>query len=101
MNVGDLKPDLEISLSARDRGELFHIEDATSVRVIGMRGNTVVFDHEATSYVTRGRYAIVIMEFVSGDTSTVGRVDVKVVITWPGNKAQTICTTNDLLIGAC
>lgn len=101
MNIGDLKPDLEIDLSPRERQTLFHIEDAVSVNVVGKIGSTIVFGRPATSAETRGRYAHVVMEFQPGDTDTAGRVQVSVVIVWPGNKPQTVCVANELEIGVC
>lgn len=86
MYVGDLKPDLVVTIT--DNGQPLSLATAAAVRVIGsFRGATPKFDRAATSYTSGG---VITMEWQAGDTDTAGDLLVEVEIMWPGSKAQTV-----------
>lgn len=88
MYRGDLKPDLEITLT--DDRTPVNLTTAASIRVIGTRNGTVAFDRAATGNTA----GVIVMPWQTGDTSTVGRISVEVEVTWPGAKPQTFRPTS-------
>lgn len=87
MYTGDLEPDLEVTLSSRDGA--VDISTASSVRVIGRRGSTIIFDRAPSDTDVVGDTSVVTMEWQAGDTATKGRIQVEVEVTWPGMRPQT------------
>lgn len=87
MFTGDLKPDLQITLSSAPGG--VNIDDALAVRIIGKRGNTIVFDRAPSDTSVVGETSVVTMEWQVGDTAATGRIDLEVEVMWPGAKPQT------------
>lgn len=83
MYRGDLKPDLQVNCT--DDGVPVDLTTANSIRIIGMRGGTELFDRTVTG--TSG--GVVTMEWEAADTSETGRISVEVEVTWPGSKPQT------------
>jgi hypothetical protein len=86
MYTGDLKPDLEVVCSADTPVDL---DDATSVRIIGKRGDTIVFDTVPDDMTVTGDTTLVTRLWQPGDTADIGRIQIEVEATWPGNKKQT------------
>lgn len=88
MFTGDLKPDLVLTLSASDP---VNAHDALSIRVIGIRGGVIAFDHaiDPASAVVSGGKSVITMEWQVEDTANPGYINGQVEVTWPGNKKQT------------
>lgn len=72
---GDTLPPLTITLT--DDGAV-DLTAAQSIRVIGTRAGVEVFDRTATGDAA----GVVVMDFQTGDTDTVGRILVEVEVTW-------------------
>lgn len=87
MYTGDDKPDLEITLSSPD--EIVNTATATSVRIIGKRAGTIVFDRAPNTDIQVDDKSVVTMEWQDGDTDEPGRITIEVEVTWPGAKQQT------------
>lgn len=98
---GDLKPDLVIDLTddPENTGTRvpFDPTAAESIRIIGVRGTTVVFDRAPTTTTPSGELR---MEWQPADTATVGRIFVEVELTWPGGKPQTIPVDDAIIVVA-
>lgn len=86
MFTGDLEPDLQIILSARTPVDA---TTATSVKIVGRRDGTIIFDRAATSVTAVGDTSVVTMAWVAGDTDTPGRITIEVEVVWPGARPQT------------
>lgn len=87
MFTGDLKPDLMVTLSNPDA--VVDISTASSVRIIGRRGDHVVFDRPPDDSDITDDTSVVTMYWVDGDTDQIGRIQIEVEVTWPGLKPQT------------
>lgn len=87
MYTGDLKPDLEVVLSNPDSP--VDISGASSIRMIGRRGDHVIFDRTPDDTDIVDDTSVVTMYWVDGDTDQIGRIQVEVEVTWPGVKPQT------------
>jgi hypothetical protein len=87
MYTGDLEPDLQVTLSSAD-GPV-DITTASSVRVIGKRDDTIIFDRAPDATDIVGDTSVVTMEWVDGDTDDIGRITVEVEVLWPGVRPQT------------
>jgi hypothetical protein len=87
MYTGDLKPDLEITLS--DPDVPVDISSAAAVRIIGRREGAIVFDRPPTTTDIGGGTSTVTMAWQVGDTDEIGRIQIEVEVMWPGNKPQT------------
>jgi hypothetical protein len=83
MYRGDLRPDLVITL--RDGKQTLDLTHVDAIHVIGYRNNALLFRRA----VTGSAQGVVSMEWQSGDTDIVGRIEVEVEVTWAGNKPQT------------
>lgn len=86
MYTGDLKPDLQVTCSADEPVDL---DDAVSVRIIGRRDDTIVFDSTPDTQTVVGDTTVVTRLWQPGDTAETGRIQIEVEATWPGNKKQT------------
>ena len=96
MSTGDLKPDLEVTLSSPD--EAVDVSTATAVRVIGKQAGAILFDRDLADGVTAvavGDTSVVTMEWEAGDTDVPGRIYVEVEVTWPGTLPQTFRLDDD------
>lgn len=87
MYTGDLKPDLVVTLSNPDSP--VDVSSASSVRMIGRRGDHIVFDRPPDDTDIIGDESILTMFWVDGDTDTIGRIQIEVEAIWPGLKPQT------------
>ena len=87
MYTGDLEPDLEVTLASS--GGAVDITTAVSVRVIGRRGEDIIFDRAPSSTAVVGQTSVVTMSWVDGDTDDIGRIQIEVEVTWPGTRPQT------------
>lgn len=85
MYTGDLKPDLEVTCTADTAVDL---TAASSVRIIGKRDDTIVFDDTPTLTVD-GDTTVAKRLWEAGDTAVAGCIQIEVEATWPGNKKQT------------
>jgi hypothetical protein len=92
MYTDNLEPALVITLfdAAKRNPQDVNTTTASSIKVIGTRDQTIVFDHSVTPASTShvGRTSIVTMPWVSGDTDTEGRIDIEVEVTWPGSRLE-------------
>lgn len=88
MFTGDLKPDLSITLSADSAVDA---RDALSIRVIGTRGATILFDRpiQPADVTFTGGKSYFVMEWQAGDTDRPGLINGQVEVMWPGDKPQT------------
>lgn len=86
MYTGDLKPDLQVTCSADEPVDL---DDAVSVRIIGRRDDTIVFDSTPDTQTVVGDTTVVTRLWQAGDTAETGLIQIEVEATWPGNKKQT------------
>lgn len=94
MYQGDLKPDYVVNLFDKlPNGTEVPVDLTTAeeVRVIGVvtptNGTaTPLFDRPASSISNAG---VVTMEWVDGDTDTVGLISTEVEVMWTGSKPQT------------
>jgi hypothetical protein len=87
MYTGDLKPDLDVVLSNPDSP--VDVSSASNIRIMGRRGDTLLFDRSPDETDTTGDTSVVTMYWVDGDTDTIGRIQIEVEVTWPGLKPQT------------
>lgn len=91
MYTGDLEPDLEVTLSSS--AGAVDVTTAVSVRVIGRRGGTIIFDRnpndDDVTVAVAGDNSVVTMSWEAGDTDAIGRIQVEVEVTWPGTRPQT------------
>lgn len=87
MGTGDLKPDLEVTLSSPD--EVVDTSTAASIRIIGKQDGEILFDRAPTSDTQVDDTSVVTMEWQAGDTDEPGRITIEVEVTWPGTKPQT------------
>lgn len=84
IKVGDLEPDLTITCTSN--GAAVDLTAASSVQVVGRaEGATVPL---FTRTVTGNASGVVTMAWQAGDTDTVGRILIEVLVTWPGSKPQ-------------
>lgn len=94
MNIkkGDLLPSLSITCTSN--GAVVDLTTATSVVVVARRegAGTVLFSRAATGDAN----GVVTMPWVAGDTDTVGRINIEVLVTWPGSKPQRFPATSTL-----
>jgi lysophospholipase L1-like esterase len=86
MYTGDLKPDLRVTLSAAGPVD---VTEAENVRIIGKRGDHIVFDRAPDTQDVVGDTSVLTMLWQDGDTDTKGRIQVEVEVTWPGDERQT------------
>lgn len=86
MFTGDLKPDMEVTLSAR---EAVDITFATQVRIIGTRDGVIIFDRAPNTTEVVDDTSVVTMVWQDGDTDEPGVIEVEVEVTWPGPRKQT------------
>lgn len=86
MYTGDLKPDMEVTLTAADPVDLTL---ATAVRIIGQRDGETIFDRPPSTTEVVGDTSVVTMVWQDGDTDEPGVIDVEVEVTWPGPRKQT------------
>lgn len=86
--VGDLEPDVEIILTGDAPVDL---TPATMVVVQGSRDDwaTLTIDRQPSSYATEGDNTRVNLPLIADDTATEGRTELRVVVTWPGDRQQT------------
>jgi hypothetical protein len=80
---GDLKPDLTITCTSD--GNAVDLTTATSIRIIGVRDGTTLFDRT----VTGTDQGVITMQWETTDTTDTGRIHVEAEVTWPGGKPQT------------
>lgn len=88
---GSLKPDLEI-VCADDAGEAaWETLSTADVRFVGWMNDQLVFDDPADSIevATDGKSMTAMRAWSAGETSTVGRLWVEVVVDWGSNRDQT------------
>lgn len=85
---GDLKPDLELTLTDGKPATPVDLTGATAIRVIGRKNSAVLFDRAPTE-LSGAAEGVVVMEWQPADTAETGRVYVEVEVTWPGGKPQT------------
>jgi hypothetical protein len=86
MYTGDEKPDLELTLSADDP---VNTSTATAVRIIGRVNGTIIFDRAPSTTTIVGDTTVLTMLWQSADTDQIGRIQIEVEVTWPGDKQQT------------
>jgi hypothetical protein len=88
---GDLKPDVVITISDSRADADFSDLTTANVRVIGEINGVEVFNSLATVVTPAedGKSAEVRRAWSAGDTDVVGRMWVRVVVTWPGGPPQT------------
>lgn len=99
MFQNDLKPDYSVVLTdvqTDSEGRVLStvvvdLSTAVAVRVIGVITPTngvatPKFDRDATTTNSQG---VVTMQWVHGDTDTLGLISTEVEVMWPGNKPQT------------
>lgn len=94
MNIkrGDLEPDLTITCTSN--GSAVDLTAATSIQVVvrAEGASTPLFTRTATGNAS----GVVTMPWTAGDTDTVGRLLVEVLVTWPGSKPQRFPATSYL-----
>jgi len=88
----DLEPDLEINLT--DDGKVVPLNDATEIRVIGLRRGVEVFNRTATG----DQLGHIVMPFQAGDTAEVGGISLEVIVTWAGARPQTFPITGTVVV---
>lgn len=86
MYTGDLKPDLQITVASRD--EAVDLTTASSVRIIGVQDDLIIFDRAPDDIDVVGDTTVLTMEWQTGDTDEQGRITFEVEATWPGTKPQ-------------
>lgn len=86
MYTGDLKPDLEVTLSDPDAPV-----DVTpaAVRVIGKLDGQIVFDRAPSDVQVVDDTSVVTMEWAEGDTAAAGYLGIEIEVAWPTAKPQT------------
>lgn len=86
MNIkqGALRPN--ISITVTDAGSAVDLTSATSVHVVARRegATTPLFTRVATGDAN----GVVTCSWVAGETDTVGRINLEVLVTWPGAEPQ-------------
>lgn len=92
LKKGDLKPDLTINCTSG--GAVVDLTTASSITVVGrLEGaSSPLFSRAATGTAL----GVVTMPWQSGDTATVGRLNIEVIVTWPGTKPQRFPATSYL-----
>lgn len=96
MKAGDLLPALVIDVTDLVDGVVqpVNLTSATAVRVLGIQGVGQAFDD--TSPTRDNANGVVTHNWVAGETDTVGRIWVDVIVTWPGGKPQHFPVTGSL-----
>lgn len=91
MKRGDLKPDLEITISDNRDAADFSVLTASACRIIGEMDGAVVVDDlaDTISVATGNKSAIVKRAWEVGETDIAGRLWFTVVVTWPDGDPQT------------
>lgn len=84
MKKGDLEPPFDPVLYDAD-GNPEDLTAATSVKVTCKRGSTTVFTSRTATGNAAGQVS---MPWQSGDTSTVGRLDLEVEVEWSPSRTQ-------------
>lgn len=94
MKKGDLKPSLSITCTSD--GAVVDLTTATSITVVARRegASTVLFSRAATG----DAQGVVTMAWEAGDTDTEGRINIEVLVTWPGSLPQRFPATSYLSV---
>lgn len=94
MKKGDLTPNLSITCTSD--GAAVNLTTASSITVVARRegASTPLFSRAATGNSS----GVVTMSWVAGDTDTVGRINIEVLVTWPGAKPQRFPATSYLSV---
>jgi hypothetical protein len=94
MNIkqGDLAPSLSVTCTSD--GGVVDLTAATSVQVVARREGaaTALFTRNATGTAN----GVVTMDWQAGDTDTVGRINVEILVTWVGGVPQRFPATSYL-----
>jgi hypothetical protein len=87
MKRGDLEPPLVIDIS----GSAGDLSTVASWKVIGKRGDTIVFTDTSPGVVEGepATSAAITHTWVAGETDTVGVLRIEVEATWPSGRPQT------------
>lgn len=97
MFTGDLKPDLDVTLSGDSAVDATVAE---GIKVIGRRNGEEIFsrDIDPGDVTVDGSSSVVTMQWEDGDTDDAGYIEIEVEVTWPGSRKQTFRSDNKVSV---